>query len=129
MGRRKPAETTGFLAFSDLGMSLYVPLRQGTLDTPPATTSAIRAVVELADLVVIPVRPSPHDLRSVGATVEIVREAGRRFIFALTMAKGNASLTPQAVSALAQHGLVAPSIMHDRVSYASSMTDGRTVLE
>src|SRR5271154_4365738 len=28
--RRKPAETTGFLAFSDLGMSLYVPLRQGT---------------------------------------------------------------------------------------------------
>src|SRR5277367_5662003 len=30
MGRRKPAETKGFLAFSDLGMSLYVPLRQGT---------------------------------------------------------------------------------------------------
>ena len=61
------------------------------LDTPPAMTSAIRAVVELADLVVIPVRPSPHDLRSVGATVEIVREAKRPFVFALTQAKANAA--------------------------------------
>jgi hypothetical protein len=31
MGRRKPAETANFRAFSDLGMSPYVPLRQGTL--------------------------------------------------------------------------------------------------
>src|SRR5271170_1428915 len=37
MGRRKPAETTGFLAFSDLGMSLYVPLRQGTPNVPDST--------------------------------------------------------------------------------------------
>src|SRR6202167_780489 len=43
MGRRKPAETTGFLAFSDLGMSLYVPLRQGTL-------LAMIATLDLRDL-------------------------------------------------------------------------------
>ena len=30
MGRPKPAETADFLAFSDLGMSLYVPLSKGT---------------------------------------------------------------------------------------------------
>lgn len=40
------------------------------IDTPPAITAAIRDVVRLADLVLIPTRPSPHDLRAVGSTVE-----------------------------------------------------------
>ncbi|MGD1954994.1 MAG: AAA family ATPase, partial [Sphingomonadales bacterium] len=36
------------------------------IDTPPAITVAIQAVVSIADLVVIPTRPSPHDLRAAG---------------------------------------------------------------
>ena len=99
------------------------------VDTPPAITDAIRAVVALAELVVIPVKPSPHDLRAVGRTVEIAREGGKGFCFVLTQAKGNALLTVQAMAALSEHGIVAPAVMHDRVDYASSMTDGRTVLE
>ena len=47
------------------------------VDTPPAITDAIKAVVALADLVLIPVKPSPHDLRAVGRTVEIAREGGK----------------------------------------------------
>ena len=47
----------------------------------------------------------------------------------MTQAKANAKLTTQAVAALSQHGAVAGSIMHDRVDYASSMIDGRTVIE
>ena len=99
------------------------------VDTPPAITDAIRAVVTLADLVVIPVKPSPHDLRAVGRTVEIVQAEGKDFCFVLTQAKGNALLTVQAVAALSAHGVVSPAVMHDRVDYAASMTDGRTVQE
>ena len=33
------------------------------------------------------------------------------------------------MAALSEHGVVAPAVMHDRVDYASSMTDGRTVQE
>ncbi len=99
------------------------------LDTPPAITEAIRAVVRLADLALIPVKPSPHDLRSVGGTVEIVRAEGRPLAFVVTQAKANALLTVQAMAALSEHGRVAPIVMHDRVDYAGSMTDGRTVLE
>lgn len=99
------------------------------LDTPPAITEAIRAVVRLGDLVLIPVKPSPHDLRSVGGTVDIVRQEGRPFAFVVTQAKSNALLTVQAMAALSEHGRVAPVVMHDRVDYAGSMTDGRTVLE
>ena len=77
----------------------------------------------------IPTRPSPHDLRAVGSTVELVRAAGKPFVFAVTQAKPNARLTVQAVAALSEHGVVAPAIVHDRVDYAGSMIDGRTVQE
>lgn len=99
------------------------------IDTPPAITEAIRDVVRLADLVLIPTRPSPHDLRAVGSTVDIAQETGRPFAFALTQAKPTARLTVQAVAALSVHGVVAPAIVHDRVDYAASMVDGRTVNE
>jgi chromosome partitioning protein len=99
------------------------------LDTPPAITEAIGAVVRSADLVLIPTRPSPHDLRAVGSTVDLVRAADKPFVFALTQAKPNARLTVQAIAALSEHGAVAPAIVHDRVDYAGSMIDGRTVQE
>jgi len=51
------------------------------IDTPPAVTSTIRNVVAFADLVVIPTRPSPHDLRAVAATLDIVEYKGKPFVF------------------------------------------------
>ena len=68
-------------------------------------------------------------MRAVGSTVDIAQETGRPFAFAVTQAKPTARLTVQAVAALSVHGAVAPSIVHDRVDYAASMVDGRTVRE
>lgn len=99
------------------------------IDTPPAITESIRAVVAIADFVLIPARPSPHDLRAVGRTVELAADAARPFAFTVTQAKTNSRLTVQAMAALSEHGAVAPAIIHDRVDYAASMIDGRTVLE
>ena len=99
------------------------------IDTPPAITESIRAVVELADFVLIPTRPSPHDLRAIGRTVELVIEASRPFGFVVTQAKANSKLTVQAMAVLSAHGIVTPAIIHDRVDFAGSMIDGRTVLE
>ncbi|ECG8477954.1 ParA family protein [Salmonella enterica] len=110
-------------ALAEAGFELAV------IDTPPAITAAISDVVKLADFVLIPTRPSPHDLRAVGSTVDIAQEAGRPFAFAVTQAKPTARLTVQAVAALSAHGAVAPAIVHDRVDYAASMVDGRTVQE
>ena len=99
------------------------------IDTPPAITESIRTVVAQADFVLIPTRPSPHDLRAVGNTVELALVAHRPLAFAVTQAKPNSRLTVQAMAVLSEHGVVAPSIVHDRVDYAASMIDGRTVLE
>ena len=104
-------------------------VRLVVVDTPPAATSAIGAVIGYADLVVIPTRPSPHDLRAVGRTVDMVEARGRSLVFALNGATPRARLTTDAAFALSQHGTVAPVIIHNRLDYAASMIDGRTVME
>ena len=99
------------------------------IDTPPLDAATISTVVEVADLVVIPVKPSPHDLRGVAVTVELVRQLGKPFVFVVNQAIARASLTQQAPMVLSQFGRVALEIVHARVDYAGSMTDGRTVQE
>lgn len=99
------------------------------VDTPPALTAEIGEVVRLADLVLIPTRPSPHDLRSIGATVELVEHLGKPLLFVVNGAAPRARITAEAVAVLSQHGPLAPAIIHQRVDFAVSMVDGRTVME
>src|SRR3954467_7385894 len=99
------------------------------IDTPPALTGSIERVIATADLVLIPARPSPHDLRAVAATVELAKKAGKPFLFIINGAAPRASITAEAVAALSEHGRVAPVILYQRTDYAASMIDGRTVME
>ena len=99
------------------------------IDTPPLETGTIGDVIALADLVVIPVRPSPNDFRGVSTTVELAKRVGKPFVFVITQATPRTGLTQQAGLILSQFGPVATTIMHNRVDYAASMTDGRTVQE
>lgn len=99
------------------------------VDTAPAVSSQNTALLRLADLVLIPVRPSPADLWAVAETVETVKAAGKRLLFVVTQAKPNASITAQVVAALSQHGPVADAFVIDRVGYAVAMTGGRTAAE
>ena len=99
------------------------------IDTPPALTASIEQVIAIADLVLIPARPSPHDLRAIGATVKMARRAGKPFVFVINGAAPRANITAEAVAALSEHGRVAPIILYQRTDYAASMIDGRTVME
>ncbi|MEN9924278.1 MAG: hypothetical protein RL268_404 [Pseudomonadota bacterium] len=99
------------------------------IDTPPAITMAINSVISVAELIVIPTRPSPHDLRAVGATVELCARSNKPLIFAVNAATPGASITREAVIALSEHGTVAPVVLHNRTDFAASMIDGRTVME
>jgi len=99
------------------------------IDTPPAITVTIAEVIRLCDLVVVPTRPSPHDLRAVGVTVELVERLGRPLVFVVNAASPRARITSEAVIALSQHGTLAPAILHNRTDFAASMIDGRTVME
>jgi chromosome partitioning protein len=127
-----PGELTAMQA-DELGANLAELRRRGfavvIIDTPPSRTAAIEQVVAIADLVLIPARPSPHDLRAVGATVDMARRAKKPFLFVVNGAAPRANITLQAVTALSEHGPVAPVILHQRTEFAASMIDGRTVME
>jgi chromosome partitioning protein len=117
----------------DLGEALVHLSRSGirlaVIDTPPAITEAISSVIGHADLVILPTRPSPHDLRAVGATVDIAERQGKPVLFVINAATPRARITGEAAVALSQHGTVAPVTIHQRVDFAASMVDGRTVGE
>ena len=108
---------------ADAGIQLAI------IDTPPAVTEMIRKVLKSADLVLIPTRPSPHDLRAVGTTVGLVEEADKRMVFVINGAAARAKIAGEAAVALSQHGTVAPVTIFQRTDFAGSMIDGRTVQE
>ncbi len=107
----------------DLGFELLI------IDTPPAITSTIATVIGLSDLVVSPTRPSPHDRRSVARTVDLAESLDKPLLFVVNAAPARAKITVNVAIALSQHGTLAPAIIHQRADFASSMIDGRTVME
>ncbi len=115
--------TRDLKALRDSGVKLVF------IDTPPAVTDTIREMVAHADLVVVPTRPSPHDLRAVGATVDIVEGLNKPMIFAINAATVRARIAGETAVALSQHGTVAPVTVHHRIDFATSMVDGSTVME
>src|SRR5215467_15445638 len=131
--RQAPAPNFVKAGMPDLENALAELERLGTriavIDTPPAITQSISSVVAHADLVLVPTRPSPHDLRAVGATVDIAERHGKPVIFVVNAATARARITSESAVALSQHGTVAPVTIHHRVDFAASMIDGRTVGE
>ncbi len=123
------AQTTVARLPGDLEMLRQQGFKLAVIDTPPAITMAIQSVINVAELIVIPTRPSPHDLRAVGATVDLCERAGKPLIFVVNGATPKAKITYEAAVALSQHGTVAPITLHHRTDYAASMIDGRTVME
>ncbi|HEX3487103.1 MAG TPA: ParA family protein [Micropepsaceae bacterium] len=107
--------------------------RSGTqlaiIDTPPSISESILHVIAHADLVIVPARPSPHDLRAVGATIDMAERFGKPVIFVINGGTPRARINGEAAVALSQHGTVAPVFIHHRVDFAASMVDGRTVGE
>ncbi|RYE01462.1 MAG: ParA family protein [Sphingomonadales bacterium] len=123
------AQTTVARLAADLEILRQQGFKLAVIDTPPAITMAIQSVIQVAELIVIPTRPSPHDLRAVGATVDLCDRAGKPLIFVVNAATPKARITAEAAVALSQHGTVAPVTIHHRTDFASSMIDGRTVME
>ena len=131
----RAAETPWFAQtfISRLGEDLRKMAEAGVkllvFDTPPAITTTIEHVIRVSDLVVIPTRPSPHDLRAAGATVDLVERSKGALVFVVNAATPRARISAEAAIALSQHGTVAPVTVHQRTDFAASMIDGRTVME
>lgn len=107
----------------DLGFALCL------IDSPSAISPAVERVVAVADLVVIPCRPSPHDLRAATKTIELVDSLQKPRVFVLNGATAGDQLTVDAAGVLAEVGTVSPVHIHNDPEFADSMFDGLTVME
>jgi chromosome partitioning protein len=99
------------------------------VDTPPSVGAEVAAAIKEADIVIVPCKPSPDDLRAVGRTVEAVAVGGKQLIFVINMTKPRTKLTAEAAVALSQHGTLAPVFVSDRTDYAAAKSDGLTAQE
>ena len=99
------------------------------IDTPPAISETIATVIEVADLVIIPITPSPHDLRAAGRTVDLIEERKKPLLFVLNNANQRARITVDTVTALSEHGPVAKAVLHQRTDFRTSMIRGKVVSE
>jgi chromosome partitioning protein len=98
------------------------------IDTPPMATDSLESILSAADLVIIPVVPSPNDLRAIDETLRMVERVRRPMMFVVNNA-GRGRLTGQAAVALSQYGTVSPVTLQTRQDFRSSMIDGRAPVE
>lgn len=99
------------------------------IDSQPTVTEVISEIIRMGDLVIIPTRPSPHDLRAVGPTLDIVEKCNKPMVFVVNGATRKARITSDVAVALSQHGTVAPVTVNNRTDFATSMINGKTVME
>lgn len=119
--------------FAAIGQGLAKLKERGTsycfVDTAPSREEDVSALLKLADLVIVPVQPSPSDIWSAAATFQLLKAKRIPFLFVITRTKPHASITAQSVALLSKYGQVAATFVADRTGYAAAMIDGRTAQE
>ena len=105
------------------------------VDTRPSVEADTATIARMADLVLIPSRPSILDLRAIAATVEVVLATNRPAANVLNavLAPRDGEESPQAAEArqaLTAYGIpVAPVAVGNRVALGHALVDGRAVTE
>ena len=101
------------------------------IDTPPHADSAARAAVELADLVLIPCRPSAFDLAAIQTTAKLVQLLRKPAFVVFTAGSPNAPRMYQEAGELVE-GFGTPACpiqIVDRAAFRHASAEGRTVME
>ncbi len=100
------------------------------IDTPPKSDLESRPAIEVASLVLVPIQPTPVDLWATDPTLELVAKERASAMLVVNRALKRASLTAEMLEAIGGLGhRVAETALGSRVAFASSMGDGRTVVE
>lgn len=106
------------------------------VDSRPSVERDTTLIAAVADLSVIPTRPSALDLLAIGETIAVLRAAKRKAVVVLNSCPpsragwGEASLVRDARTMLSSyHCIIAPIAITQRSAFASALVDGRAVSE
>jgi chromosome partitioning protein len=118
------ADLPGYLAaLADAGAGYLF------IDTAPSTGGVNPTLFEHADLILIPLNPTPTDLRALVKGLPVIKQSGKPFNFMLARVRPNLRNNGGVAMALDALGLVLPVRMHERVIYAESFAHGKTAFE
>jgi chromosome partitioning protein len=105
------------------------------IDGPPRVNELARAAILAADIVLIPVQPSPYDVWAAKEIVELLSEASvfketQKSAFIISRKIVNTVIGRDVVDALASYELpVLVTTVGQRVAFAESAVQGQTVME
>jgi chromosome partitioning protein len=101
------------------------------IDTAPHSDRAATIAAELADLVLIPCRPSAFDVAAIGTTLNLMKltKALDKTVILLNAAPPRGVITDAAEQGLSEIVPVIPVRMHNRAAYSHAINSGHSVEE
>jgi len=100
------------------------------IDTPPKSDSDARPAIEVANLVAVPVQPTPVDVWSTDSTLTMIARERANGLLVINRVTQRARLAAEMVAVIRGLGCVAASAqLGNRIGFAASMGQGSTVLE
>lgn len=100
------------------------------IDTPPKADSDLRPALRAADLVLIPVATSQVDLWAVEAVLDLTERAEKPALMVMTRARPGTRLAADVAEKAAEmQAMVATGALANRVVYAETLGQGRSVFE
>ena len=100
------------------------------VDSPPVVDEDARRAVRAADLVLVPVQPSPPDLWAAAGTLKLAAEERRRAVLLLNRAPAAGGLRAAAEAAIAGAGWPRlGAVLGNRVAFAGAFARGAGVTE
>jgi chromosome partitioning protein len=105
------------------------------IDGPPRVSELARSAIAAADLVLIPVQPSPYDVWAAQEVIDLIKEASvfkekLKSVFVINRKIANTAIGRDVLIALAEFDLpIMRSQVCQRVPFAESAATGQTVLE
>ena len=99
------------------------------IDTAPSIGGVNPELFSIADLILVPLNPTPTDLRALVKGLPVIKKSGKPFNFMLARVRSNLRNNDGVAMALDALGLVFHTRMHERVIYAESFAHGKTAFE
>ena len=99
------------------------------IDTPGIDSPAANVAMRVADLCLIPCRPTSTDLRGCLPTVQSLMRLGRPFAFVLTQCPPRSPRVDETRAGLAALGLIAEPPIVSRTDHQDAMAAGQGVTE
>ena len=100
------------------------------IDSPPHAETEARVAVRVADLVVVPVQPSPMDLWATQATLDLAKQEKTAVLLVLNRVPPRANLADVMEQAASKLGVkLAKTKLGNRVALAAALLEGRGIAE